>query len=72
MELLSAAQALDMVKDAAGQTISSAGAVLRAHQLIRTKVPYAAEDRIFHDDIEAIRQLIRSNSFSAICEGLEF
>jgi histidine ammonia-lyase len=72
MEMLSAAQALDMVKDAGGKTISSAGAVLKAHQLVRTKVPFAAEDRVFHDDIEAIRQLIRSGSFGSICEGLAF
>lgn len=72
MELLSAAQALDMLKDPAGNKILSAGAVLTAQKLVRTKVPFAAEDRVFHDDIEAIRQLIRTGAFNTVCESLEF
>lgn len=72
MELLSATQALDMLKDSKGQKLESAGAVRKALEVIRSKVPFAAEDRIFHQDIEAIRGLIRSGAFNSICSDLEF
>lgn len=57
MELLSATQALDLVKP-----LESAGAVKAAYDLIRTKVPYAEKDRNFSIDIKAIRGLIADNS----------
>ncbi len=72
MEFLSATQALDMLKDDRGNKLLPSGAVKKALDLIRTKVPFAQEDRVFHDDIEAIRQLIRSGELFKICEGLEF
>ena len=56
MELLSAAQAIDLHapnKPAAG--------VLAAYNLIRQHVPFAEEDRVFSNDIETIKNLIRSN-----------
>ena len=72
MELLAATQALDMLKDEKGAKLESAGAIKKAHEIIRTKVPYAAEDRVFHDDIEAIRGLIREGAFHALCKDLSF
>lgn len=56
MELLSASQALDLLKP-----LEAAGAVKPAHALIRTQVPFAKEDRVFAQDIEAIKGLIRSD-----------
>lgn len=57
MELLSAAQALDLLKP-----LEAAGAVRAAHGLIRAQVPFAAEDRVFATDIEAIKTLIRADA----------
>ena len=56
MELLSASQALDFLKP-----LEAAGAVKPAHQLIRTRVPFAEEDRIFSLDVEAIKSMIRND-----------
>ncbi len=63
MEFLSAAQALDMLKP-----LEAAGAVKPAHELIRTRVPYAIEDRVFSTDIEEIKTLIRSEAVSECVE----
>ncbi len=72
MEFLSATQALDMLTDANGKKLHPSGAVKKALDLIRTKVPFAAHDRVFHDDIEAIRELIQSGELSKICSDLKF
>ena len=72
MEFLAAAQALDMLKDDKGQTLKPAGLVKKAHDLIRSQVPFAETDRIFHEDIEAIRVLIRSGQLGALVASLEF
>ena len=63
MELLSASQALDLLKP-----LDAAGAVKPVHDLIRTKVPFATEDRIFAHDIEAIKQMIRSDELLACAQ----
>ena len=55
MELLCASQALDFLKP-----LRSAAAVQSAYKKIREKISFAEEDRPFHKDIDAIRQLIRS------------
>lgn len=63
MEFLSAAQALDLVKhEKTGAKVEAAGAVKAAFQLIRKHVPFAETDRVFHDDIEAVRGLVRSGA----------
>ncbi len=72
MELLSATQALDMLKDDKGQALRPAGAVKAALDLIRKEVPFANEDRVFHDDIEAIRKMIRKGDLFKVCDGLAF
>lgn len=56
MELLSACQALDLLKP-----LRPSGAVLAAYEAIRSEVPFAAEDRVFAKDIAAIRAMIRAN-----------
>lgn len=54
MELLSASQALDLLKP-----LEASAAVKAAHDTIRTEVPFAEMDRVFADDIEAIKNMIR-------------
>jgi histidine ammonia-lyase len=56
MELLSATQALDLLRP-----LRPSGAVLAAYEAIREVVPFATEDRVFAKDIGAIRALIRAN-----------
>lgn len=55
MELLCAAQALDLLKP-----LESSGVVKACYDLIRKHVPFAEKDRVFANDIEKIRKLIRS------------
>ena len=54
MELLSATQALDLLKP-----LKPASAVLAAYEVIRGRVPFAAEDRVFAKDVAEIRTLVR-------------
>lgn len=56
MELLSATQALDFLKP-----LEPTAGVKAAYDVIRKKVPFANEDRVFAKDIEAIKLLIRSD-----------
>ena len=56
MELLSASQALDFLKP-----LSPAGAVLAFYQHIRSRVPFANEDRIFSKDIATLREMIENS-----------
>ena len=56
MELLSATQALDLLKP-----LKPSSAVLAAFDLIRETVPFAAEDRVFAKDVNQIRHLIQSD-----------
>lgn len=56
MEFLSACQALDLHKPN-----KPVAGVLAVHELIRQAVPFAEEDRVFSNDIETIKDLIRSN-----------
>jgi histidine ammonia-lyase len=57
MEILSASQALDLLKP-----LESAGVVLGAHAIVRTQVPFAAHDRVFSDDIAAIKEMILNDA----------
>ena len=59
MEMLSATQALDLLKP-----LEPASAVLAAFQEIRKEVPFAKEDRVFARDIEAIKKIIRADILS--------
>lgn len=55
MEFLSATQALDLIAP-----LKSTAAVKAVHELIRTKVPFAKDDRIFSKDVAEILKLIQS------------
>jgi histidine ammonia-lyase len=54
MEMLSATQALDLVK------LKPAAGVKVAYDVIRESVPYAQVDRVFARDVEKIREMITS------------
>ncbi len=64
MELLSAAQAIDFLKP-----LEPAGAVKPVHKLLREKVPFATEDRVFARDIETIKAMIRSDEILRCVES---
>lgn len=70
MEILSACQALDFL-----QPLKPSAGVLAAFDLVRTKVPFAEEDRVFSRDIDAIKGLIRSGELlrvvNEVCGDLE-
>lgn len=55
MEILSACQALDLLKP-----LEPAAAVLAAYRAVREQVPFAQEDRVFADDIAKISQMINT------------
>jgi histidine ammonia-lyase len=59
MELLSSTQALDLLRP-----LQPAGAVLAAYSAVREHVPFAAEDRVFANDISRIRDLIRDETLT--------
>lgn len=63
MELLSATQALDMIKP-----LNPNEGVKVAYDVVRAQVPFAKEDRIFGHDINAIRKLITEGVIVAAVE----
>lgn len=70
LEFLSAAQSLDMVRP-----LRSSPVVEKVHAFIRTRVPYAAKDRYFGQDINLLREMILSGELlraSGVDKGLEF
>lgn len=57
MELLSSCQAIDLLKP-----LKPAAGVALIHQAVREKVPFAAEDRIFAQDVRTLyREFVESN-----------
>ncbi|MEN0059970.1 MAG: histidine ammonia-lyase [Bdellovibrio sp.] len=63
MEMLSACQALDLLAP-----LKASAAVRVAHQHIRTKVPFAQEDRIFSKDVEEIKKMMLNNELVRVVE----
>ena len=63
MEILSACQALDLLKP-----LKPAGAVKPCYDLVRSEVPFAEQDRVFAQDIRAISQMISSDRFLQTAE----
>jgi histidine ammonia-lyase len=55
MEFLSATQALDLLKP-----LKPSSTVLKAYEVIRSEVPFAKEDRVFANDVEKIKILMRN------------
>jgi histidine ammonia-lyase len=60
MEMLSACQAMDMLRPH-----RPAAAVLAAFEKIREKVPYAEKDRVFSKDVQVIREMLMNDEISA-------
>jgi histidine ammonia-lyase len=71
MEMLSATQAMDLLKP-----LKPAGAVLKAYEHIRTRVPFAEKDRVFAKDVAVIRDMIQQDEILKAIEttvsALEF
>jgi histidine ammonia-lyase len=63
MEMLSACQALDLIKP-----LKPAAGVAVAYEIIRKTVPYASEDRVFAKDIDCIREMILDQT---LIQGLQ-
>lgn len=61
MELLTGCQALDLLKP-----LEPAAAVHEAFKHIRTKVPFAKEDRVFAHDVQSIREMIETDELSRV------
>ncbi len=65
IELLTAAQAFEYRKP-----LKSGILLDRVHQFLRTKVPFAAEDRVFADDIDTAINIIQSGEIITVVEAL--
>ena len=63
MEMLSAAQALDLLKP-----LEPRAAVKEAFGEIRRQVPFAVEDRVFSEDVEKIKKIIQED---ILCKTIE-
>jgi len=61
MEMLSACQAMDMLRPH-----RPAAAVLAAFEKIREKVPYAEKDRVFSKDVQMIREMLMNDELSSV------
>jgi histidine ammonia-lyase len=64
MEFLSACQAIDLLSP-----LKPAGVLLKVYELIRKDVPFAEHDRVFSEDIKAIKNLIRSGQLLEVVES---
>jgi histidine ammonia-lyase len=65
MELLSATQALDLLRP-----LRSSKAIEKVYDLIRTQIPFAKEDRIFSKDVQCLRQMIQDGSLLKTVENI--
>jgi histidine ammonia-lyase len=61
MELLSAAQGLDLLRP-----LRSSAAIEKAHRLIRKKVARLDTDRFLHDDMKHVEKLVAAREFAAM------
>ncbi|HMH20588.1 MAG TPA: histidine ammonia-lyase [Puia sp.] len=64
IEMMSACQAIEFRRP-----LKSSGILEAAHDYVRNFVEFASEDRIFADDINKLRSIIRDHSFTAHCNG---
>jgi histidine ammonia-lyase len=62
IELLYACQALD-----ARRPLKSSAFIEKIHSMVREKVSYVTDDRVFNIDIEAVYQLIQTTTFVDSC-----
>ena len=61
MEMLCAVQGLGLL-----DPLKPAGVLLEVYKFINEKVPFAKKDRVFSDDIETIKGMIRDQSLNSI------
>lgn len=61
MEFLCATQGLDLLAP-----LKPAGVIADCLAFVRTRVPFAAKDRVFADDIEAIRRMISNREINSV------
>jgi histidine ammonia-lyase len=64
IEMMSACQAIEFRRPLKSSEILEA-----AHDYVRNFVEFASEDRIFADDINKLRAIIRDHSFTAHCNA---
>jgi histidine ammonia-lyase len=64
IELMSAAQALDFI-----HPLKAGKGVEAAHAELRKSIPFAETDRLFHDDIQAALELVRSGTLIEAAEA---
>jgi histidine ammonia-lyase len=65
IELLTAAQAFEYRKP-----LKSGWFLEKAHELVRSRVTFAEEDRVFADDIQAGLELIRSGALVRLLDSV--
>jgi histidine ammonia-lyase len=61
MELLAAAQGLDLVRP-----LRSSALIEKAHRLIRKKAPRLDQDRVLHEDMRYVETLIETGEFASL------
>lgn len=64
MEILCACQGLDLLKP-----LKPSGVLLDVYDYVRTKVPFAEKDRVFSDDIEAVRLMIQNLELNELVDN---
>lgn len=64
MEILSACQAIDLLKPH-----KPAAAVLAVYEKVRSKVPYAEKDRVFSKDVQLIREMIQNDEIAGVIQA---
>jgi len=65
IELLAACQGLDFRKP-----LKTSGALQQAHEALRARVPFATQDRLLAEDIEATAQVIRTRPVQSLADFL--
>jgi histidine ammonia-lyase len=62
IELMAAAQGIDFRRTQVGAGARLGAGTAPAYELIRTKVPFFAEDAVLYPSIEAVRRLVASGA----------
>jgi histidine ammonia-lyase len=65
IELLAACQGIDFRKP-----LQTSAALLQAHTALRTRVPFATQDRLLAEDIAATAEVVRSPAVQGLAEHL--
>jgi histidine ammonia-lyase len=65
IEFMSACQGIDFRKP-----LKTSGPLQQAHDALRTRIPFATQDRLLAEDIEVTAQVIRTRSVQALADFL--